>query len=121
MNVDITTADLCNDAGITYRQLDFWIRSRYVRPVLEAPGSGTARTFTDAEADVVKRMGLLTRLGLHVSCAHRIARSWAEHPTWPVHLGEGVTLRMDDWHPEHPHHADYAAAFRAAHTPERTS
>jgi len=137
----ITTLDLCRAAGVSYRQLDYMIRVGYVTVALAVtgndadtsltpeevaalperwrpptnPGSGSSRYFEDAEADVVKRIALLVRLGLVLECAVRVARSWAEHPAWPVYLGEGVTLRVDDWHPEHPQQPDYVAAYRAAH------
>lgn len=139
----VTTADLCRLAGITYRQLDYWTRAGYCTPAYAVtngtsltseqraqlpdrwrppidPGTGAVRYFHPAEADVVKRIALLLRVGMTLDCSARIARSWAEHPAWPIYLGEGVTLHIDDWHPEHPQHADYIAAYRAEHSPERT-
>jgi len=119
-------------AGVKYVTLWRWTDAGYIKAQAAvdnlhgtpgdpaAPGSGYSRRYTDAEVDVLKRMALLVRIGVRPSCAVRIAREWAEHPAWPVYLGEGVTMRIDAWHPEHMQHPEYVAASRAAES-ERTS
>jgi hypothetical protein len=136
--MNLTSREVCNAAGITYRNLDYWTRVGYIKAdfatasgvtltaeqldalpeawrTASTPGSGEKRFYTRFEADVADRIGVLVRNGIVLACAARIARSWAEHPAWPVYLGDGITIRMDDWHPEHPHQADYVEAYRAAH------
>lgn len=127
-----TTKEAAEVAGIPYLRLWRWtefghikrtaaVSQRGRKPVdPAAPGSGAMALYNDAEVEVIKRMAMLTRIGFEVPAAARIARSWAEHPAWPVYLGEGVTLRIDQWHPEHMQHPEYVAASRAAEA-ERTS
>lgn len=124
-----TTRQAAEVAGIPYLMLWRWTEAGHIKrtaavthgrkPVDPAtPGSGSMALYDDAEVEVIKRMALLIRIGLTHPCAVKLARSWAEHPTWPIYLGEGVSLRVDDWHPEHPQQPDYVAAYRAAHATE---
>lgn len=63
-------------AGITYRQLDHWIRKGYINGAL--PGSGNPRTINGHEADVVRDMAALVRAGFRPDVAARIARQALE-------------------------------------------
>lgn len=62
------------DLGISYRQLDFWARQGYLRPVRSSEGTGHWRDWPEQEQAVARDMGLLTRAGLSAGLAHRIAR-----------------------------------------------
>jgi hypothetical protein len=65
--------------GLTYRQLDYWVRKGWVEPSLEkAKGSGTARLFSEAD---LRRMveiktafeaaaGILERAGIKMRRKH---------------------------------------------------
>lgn len=67
--------------GITYRQLDFWVRRGYLHPDHEAPGSGGNRRWTEQECHVARLMGRLVAAGFTPEGAHRVARagsSWVE-------------------------------------------
>lgn len=39
----LSSTDVCQRAGITYRQLDYWARLGVVAPVVDCAGSGTQR------------------------------------------------------------------------------
>lgn len=75
----LTSADITFEAGITYRQCDFWIRAGYLRPgrlrQRERHGSGSPRSWTKDELEVARRMGRLTRAGIPASLAASVARS----------------------------------------------
>lgn len=43
-------------AGITYRELDYWIREGAIEPEIDAEGSGRPRFFTVEQADWVCRI-----------------------------------------------------------------
>ena len=63
--------------GVTYRQLDFWVRQGYLRPE-HAGGSGVARKWPAEEIRVLERMARLVRGGVVPSVAARVARGEAE-------------------------------------------
>lgn len=62
------------ELGITYRQLDHWIRLGHLKP-LHVGGSGSNREWTRAELDVARTMGRLVAAGMKPGPASRIARS----------------------------------------------
>ena len=72
VSVGVVSAE--REAGITYRQLDFWVRRGFLRPVHDG-GTGRSREWTRAELDVARLMGRLTAAGLPLETAHRVARS----------------------------------------------
>lgn len=56
----VTGHELCNEAGITYRQCDYWTRTDLLIPVEEAtPGSGHLRRYPE---DQVTRASVLADL-----------------------------------------------------------
>jgi hypothetical protein len=63
--------------GVTYRQLDFWVRQGYLRPE-HGGGSGVARRWSDEELGVLERMARLVQGGVVPAVAARIARGEAE-------------------------------------------
>ena len=72
--VSVGIASAGKEAGVTYRQLDHYVRQGYLKPAHEG-GSGRQREWTRAELDVARVMGRLTAVGLRLETAHRIARS----------------------------------------------
>jgi hypothetical protein len=75
--------------GITYRQLDMWARNGYLHPQVYG-GSGTARGWPAAEAEIARRMGRLTAAGLTVERAAAFARE-----DWPrSEIAPGITLEV---------------------------
>jgi DNA-binding transcriptional MerR regulator len=71
----VTALDIVTDAGISYRQLDFWTRQGYLRPVTAVnPGTGRSRGYPESEVLVAIRMAALMAAGLQLRVAHDIAR-----------------------------------------------
>lgn len=81
-DVELCVLCLCADLGITYRQLDYWSRLGYLRPVrLErgrGEGSGSPRVWPPAELHVARLMGRLTAAGIQPSLAAVVARKWPD-------------------------------------------
>jgi len=75
----LTTADIMFEAGITYRQCDFWVRAGYLNPGRQwqgaKRGSGSPRVWPKDELGVAQLMGRLTRAGIPAALAAAIARS----------------------------------------------
>lgn len=81
--------DVCDKAGITYRQLDYWTSNGWLhvrgctgtahdkRPCYEL-GSGNERDFIAAEVDVACRMGALVRAHIKPEFAAQVARHMVE-------------------------------------------
>lgn len=82
------------ETGATYRQLDYWVRSGYLRPDPALPGSGRFRAWPDKEIVIAREMIRLTEAGLSVAKAAHVAREFANGETF-VALAEGLTLEID--------------------------
>jgi len=82
--------DVCAQAGITFRQLEYWVMKGFVRPVTPTPGSGYVLEFDEAEAAVVVRLGALVRAGFLLRAAAELARS----PIGDSDLGAGLRLEV---------------------------
>jgi DNA-binding transcriptional MerR regulator len=111
-----TIAEVCEATGVTPRQVRHWTHQGYLE-VAAGGGHGRHLLYTAEEVEVARRMAILLRVGLTLSCAGAVARLWAAHPLWPIYLGDGLTLHPDAWHPEHPQAGEYVAAYRAVHAP----
>lgn len=94
--LDYCSRCLCERIGVTFRQLDFWARSGWLRPQRQASrygrtGSGRPRLWDAAEIEIARRMGILTRAGIPPSRAAVFARS-----SWPRgQITPGVWLEVD--------------------------
>lgn len=89
MHMDLLTSKL----GITYRQLDFWVRQGYLHPRHKG-GSGNARDFTGEEELVLTRMARLVNAGIRPDVAARAARNVViDHGTSYVRLGDNVLVK----------------------------
>jgi DNA-binding transcriptional MerR regulator len=58
----LSSIEVCRLTGVTYRQLDYWVRRDLVRPVIEARGSGSHRRWSPDDVDRVRRLKLAGRL-----------------------------------------------------------
>jgi DNA-binding transcriptional MerR regulator len=78
-----TSAEVCRQTGLTYRQLDRWTSQRYLQP--EQPtghGSGHAYVWPLAELEVARMMARLVQLGISAQRAARVARHPTERWIW---------------------------------------
>lgn len=48
----MNSAEVCRRAGVSYRQLDHWIKMGYLTPAVDAKGSGHPRTYSTEDAIV---------------------------------------------------------------------
>jgi hypothetical protein len=78
--------------GVTYRQLDYWVRTGRIRVDEPTPGSGQRRTWPDGELEVAARIGRLLKAGLSLAEAAHVARN----PHADVELAPGVHVRIED-------------------------
>lgn len=63
MTVDTySSAEVCQLAGVTYRQLDYWTRCGLVEPFVQATGSGSRRRWSQVELLRVRRVRLASLL-----------------------------------------------------------
>lgn len=90
MGVDttLTTPQAAAEAGITFRQLDYWTRIGVAFPHAEARGQGSRRVWTRGEVEVLKSMATWTRLGVDLRNARALAEQGAyiAYDTSPLDL-----------------------------------
>lgn len=87
------SVDVVRQAGITYRQLDHWVRRRFVRPEPSRHGgTGFSREFAPEEVRVACVMGRLTAVGVSLELAARIARSGQSRNE----VSPGVVIEVTD-------------------------
>lgn len=60
--------------GATYRQIDHWTRGDILRPTRRSEGSGHPRRWSAEDVGVARCITALTRLGIDLQVAARIAR-----------------------------------------------
>lgn len=72
--------------GVTYRQVDYWCRRGYLRPIF-AGGSGNRRHWTEAEIEIACRMVMLIRGGYMAGAAARLARHGVSDAQMEVQAG----------------------------------
>lgn len=70
--LELSSAEACAAASITYRQLDHWARQGHLGEH-RLPGSGHVRTWTEADADHLCLMAALVRSGFLPEAASRLA------------------------------------------------
>ncbi len=75
MDTTLSSDQVAELAGVTWRQIDYWARRRYLtteaRP---ATTQGYPRRYSRAEAQVARTMGRLVAAGLSPAAAARAAR-----------------------------------------------
>jgi len=83
----LSSAVVARAAGVTYRQLDYWVRCGLYPDVVRAPGSGSARRWHHRHVAVTAVYASLQRMGAGMEVCARVA-SWLvdlEGP-WSGHL-----------------------------------
>lgn len=66
--------ELVQHTGVSYRQLDYWIRAGYVKPMGDpGPGTGNAREFSWVQVQIATWMARLVKAGFTPAAAARIA------------------------------------------------
>jgi DNA-binding transcriptional MerR regulator len=70
----LTAPEVCEISGISYRQLDYWTTRHLLASDATHPGSGNARRFPLAEAEVATDVGELLTMGLALEPAFSLAR-----------------------------------------------
>jgi DNA-binding transcriptional MerR regulator len=56
-----SSREACEAAGLTYRQVDYWVRAGAVWPSIAARGKGTDRGWTIADVDRLARIAGVVR------------------------------------------------------------
>ena len=62
----LTTEQVCDQTGVSYRMLDWWIRTGLVAPANDGLGSGSVRCFTDTDVRLVMTIAHLRELGFEL-------------------------------------------------------
>jgi hypothetical protein len=81
-------------AGVSYRQVDYWIRAGHV-PGRANTGVGYERRWTQRERDNVIFLAVLIRAGLTVAAAARLLEQHLIDGQTVFQLTDGVRLRIE--------------------------
>lgn len=84
-------ADAPLDVGISYRQLDHWVRKGWLQPGNATPGSGAWRTWGEEERGVARIMARLVVAGIPPELAHRVARAGGS-----AELAPGIRIEVGE-------------------------
>lgn len=91
-----TTTSLAEKIGVTYRELDYWVREGFVKPTpvdgesRRAPGTGKSRIWDERDADVALWFARLVRNGMRPGKVGSTARDLSEGRA--VYLSGGITV-----------------------------
>lgn len=96
----LSSYDVCRAAGITFRQLDYWVRTGLLTPSVRNPGgSGCPRRWSEADVYRARVIGLLMRWsaygpGAGTKIARRVSWELADMPAGSGYLviGAGGSL-----------------------------
>lgn len=88
------SVEVAERAGISYRQLDHYLRKGWVTSRHDG-GSGNNRDFTQSEADVIIRAGSLIAIGLAPEQAIEYARLMVEEGSDAIEVGDWIIARAD--------------------------
>jgi hypothetical protein len=58
----VSTVDAARSAGLTYRQVSYWIAHGVITPAYGNGGSGTRYRFTEHQAEILRQIGLVHRV-----------------------------------------------------------
>jgi predicted site-specific integrase-resolvase len=74
-----SSIEVCRIVGITYRMLDYWVRTGTVRPTTKAqPGSGNPRRWTEDEVRRLQEVVAEYRAAMAILDAFRSGDLWEE-------------------------------------------
>lgn len=87
--------DLAEEFGVSFRQLDYWIRQGYLHTAPnEKTGSGYLRQMEDSEVKIAHYMVRLVNAGLTVNTAALCARRFVVEGTRETTLPGGVVIKV---------------------------
>ena len=64
--IALTADQVCEQTGVSYRQLDWWIRTGLVSPLNDGLGTGSVRAFTEDDVRQVRTIAHLRELGFEL-------------------------------------------------------
>ena len=98
-----TVETFLRDAGITYRQLDYWTSQGHLIAVADQnPGSGLHRLWEQRELDIACVIARLRDCDIPLTTAARLAREhvelieFSEDPAMPTthDIGDGISITI---------------------------
>lgn len=89
----LSTADLADATGASFRQIDNWCRRGLITPIVKAEGSGTRRAWSERTVASVSRLVRFSDIVTHQSDS--TYRLIAESQCSVVKIGNGITLHFE--------------------------
>lgn len=99
MRDKVTTDDVVEMTGITYRRLDTWARLGYLDVPVYGSGKGAGRDWPDKEITAALLIDKMSKAGLQPIKACKVARLIVNNPSDKLkrsaRLGAGVWITVD--------------------------
>lgn len=70
----MNSTEVCQQARVSYRQLDHWFNKGWIPDAPAVEGTGTARQWLPRHVEFLKIMGDLVRAGVYPEKAHQMAK-----------------------------------------------
>jgi DNA-binding transcriptional MerR regulator len=77
----VLSTELIEEAGITYRQLDYWCHTGLLTPRGDIPGSGWARSFDQRQVERANCVALLLQTGFSLQVIRDVIDDFQAHGT----------------------------------------
>lgn len=79
-----TAPQVCDETGISYRQLDYWVRTDLITPSIHTGhGSGTRRMFSANDVRLVKFVKNMLDAGIHLQVVRSVVADFVADPPAP--------------------------------------
>lgn len=90
----VTCVELCDEVDITYRQADYWTRTRLLHPLEDGytPGSGRLRCYPDTQVQRAAAINALLQAGVSLSTCRRVIDEFTA--TGHVQVGD-ITITLN--------------------------
>lgn len=98
--ITVSTSELAALVGVSFRQVDYWVRVGLLRLAVPVAGSGRAREFDAAEVRVARAVATLYDLGLDQDTTRTVAKAVRANPGaihLPVVVGRYVVEVTDSY------------------------
>lgn len=76
----LSSTEMVNLAGMSYRQLDYWTRVGTLVPAVAAHGSGSVRGWAMQQVAIGRALVLLSDLGVRTTGLHALVAAVADDP-----------------------------------------
>lgn len=92
-----SSSDVCEITGVTYRNLDYWVRLGILGPMTEGYGSGVPRVWMQRDVECIAVVKTLRDAGVDLQATGRVGDYVRQHGVrGSYRLGPGIVIDLDE-------------------------